>query len=91
MGPFDMAWFPYEPEGLGSGGSLVKHEDYVPSREGVFVYFTCHSGDLNNELARVEKAGGVVLKEKRLISEEHGYEARILDSEGNRIALHSRE
>ncbi len=91
MGDQDMGWFPWVSEGNGSGGSLVKQPDYIPSREGAFVYFTCHSGDLNNELARVEGAGGVILKDKRLISEEHGYEARILDTEGNRIALHSRE
>ena len=89
MGDLDMGWFPWVPEGTGSGGSLVLHPDYVPAKIGVFVYFTCHSGDLSNELARVEEAGGIVLKDKTLISEEHGYEARILDTEGNRIALHS--
>jgi len=91
MGDQDMGWFPWVDNGLGSGGSLVKHPDYVPSREGVFVYFTCHSGDLNNELARVEGAGGIILIDKREISPEHGFEARILDTEGNRIALHSRK
>ena len=91
MGDQDMGWFPWVENGTGSGGSLVKHPDYIPSREGVFVYFTCHSGDLNNELSRVEAAGGVVLRDKTKISDTHGFEARILDSEGNRIALHSRE
>jgi len=91
MGDQDMGWFPWVEGGTGSGGSLVKHPDYVPSKEGVFVYFTCHSGDLSNELSRVEEAGGIVLKDKRKISDEHGYEARILDTEGNRLALHSKE
>ncbi len=91
MGDQDMGWFPWVENGSGSGGSLVKHHDYVPSKTGVFVYFTCHSGDLNNELSRVEAAGGIILKDKTKISDEHGFEARILDTEGNRIALHSRE
>jgi predicted enzyme related to lactoylglutathione lyase len=91
MGPFDMAWFPRITEGLGSGGSLVHFPAaYKPSTEGVLVYFTAHSGDLANELSRVEKAGGKVLQGKTQISEEHGFMALFTDSEGNRVALHSR-
>lgn len=91
MGPFDMAWFPRVTEGLGSGGSLVHFPAaYKPSTEGTLVYFTAHSGDLANELSRVEKAGGKVLQGKTQISEEHGFMALFIDSEGNRVALHSR-
>ena len=91
MGPLDMAWFPYATEGLGSGGSLVHYpEAFKPSSDGTLVYFTAHSGDLANELSRVEEAGGKVLQGKKQISAEHGFMALILDSEGNRIALHSR-
>ena len=63
---------------------------YKPSTDGVLVYFTAHSGDLANELSRVENAGGKVLQGKKQISEEYGYMALITDSEGNRVALHSR-
>ena len=91
MGDVDMGWFPWVENGSGSGGSLVKHPDCVPSREGVFVYLTCHSGDLNNELSRVEAAVGIILRDKHKISDEHGCQARILDTEGNRLALHSKE
>ena len=92
MGPLDMGWFPYFEEGLGSGGSLVYHSEYYkPSTDGVLVYFTSRAGDLDVELARVEKAGGKVLQKKTLIAENYGYMALLIDSEGNRVALHSRE
>ena len=91
LGKIDMAWFPYVIEGLGSGGSLVYAPDhYKPSKDGTLVYFTAHSGDLSNELSRVTEAGGKVIQVKTQISEEHGFMALFIDSEGNRVALHSR-
>lgn len=92
MGPLDMGWFPWvDGDGPGASGSLVRHPDhYIPSKEGTLVYFTAHSGDLANELGRVEDAGGTVVQPKTLISEDIGYMALLIDTEGNRIALHSR-
>jgi uncharacterized protein len=88
MGPIDMAWFPWDHEKGGAGGSLVKNEEfYTPSEDGVQVYFS--SEDVKTELARIKKAGGEVLQSKTLISPEVGYMALFIDSEGNRIALHS--
>jgi predicted enzyme related to lactoylglutathione lyase len=55
------------------------------------VYFTAHSGDLKNELSRVEVAGGKVLQKKTPIGDEYGYMALLIDTEGNRTALHSRK
>ena len=91
LGPLDMAWFPWDEEKPGSPGSLVcLPEYYKPSQEGVLIYFSSHTGDLADELSRVEKAGGKILSPKKQISEENGYMALLLDTEGNRIALHSR-
>mgnify|MGYP000306640421 CR=1 FL=1 len=90
MGPLDMAWFPYHHQGAGAPGSLVHYPDaYKPSTDGVLIYFSAKSGDLANELVLIEEAGGKVLQGKTQISEEHGYMALFLDSEGNRVALHS--
>jgi len=92
MGPLDMAWFPGVEGGTGATGSLVYEEDmYKPSMDGVLIYFTAVSGDVANELAKVEEAGGQVLMPKTLISDDIGYMGVFVDSEGNRIALHSRE
>lgn len=92
MGELDMAWFPWSETGMGAPGSLICHKEYYkPSAEGTLVYFTSPSGDLANELAKVAAAGGVVLQEKTLITEDIGYMALLLDTEGNRIAIHSRK
>ena len=92
MGDLDMAWFPFNMEAYGSAGSLVYMPDlYKPSGEGTVVYLTANSGDLSKEMGRVEAAGGKVLMEKKQISEEHGFMGLFLDSEGNRVAMHSRE
>ncbi|NER11962.1 VOC family protein [Leptobacterium flavescens] len=86
-----MGWFPFAEDKPGASGSLVKHEEsYQPSdTKGVLVYFA--STDLAVELERVVKAGGRVIQEKTQISEDIGYMGLFIDSEGNRIALHSRE
>ena len=92
MGPLDMAWFPTFDDQIGSSISLVKdHEFYEPSNKGTLIYFTAFSGDLANELNRVEQAGGKVMVPKTQINPDIGYMAVFIDSEGNRVALHSRK
>lgn len=90
MNELIMGWFPYADGQPGASGSLVKHEAaYKPSAtHGALVYFS--SEDVQIQLNRVEKAGGKIIHPKKLIAEDVGYMAVFLDSEGNRIALHSR-
>ncbi|WP_340063916.1 VOC family protein [Ascidiimonas aurantiaca] len=85
-----MAWFPFAEGKPGAPGSLILHKDsYQPdAHKGVLLYFS--SQNVSNELGKIEEAGGTILQGKTLISEEIGYMATFLDSEGNRIALHSR-
>ena len=91
FGTLEMAWFPMEDEKPGTAGSLVcMPENYTPSSDGVLVYFTSQGGNLTTELSKVEQAGGKVLMPKKQISEDHGYMGLFLDTEGNRIAVHSR-
>ena len=94
MGELIMGWFPFagNSETKGASGSLVYHKEfYKPSTEGTLIYFTSRTGDIKHELGRIEKAGGKILKPKTQISPEHGYTALFLDTEGNRVALHSLE
>ena len=86
----DMALFPSDQNGV--GGTIIKNEEwYKPSEtHGPLIYLNANP-DLQVVLDRVEKAGGKISISKRLITEDHGYMAVIIDSEGNRIALHSIE
>ena len=92
LGALEMALFPSVENGMGSAGALVKNQQfYTPSASGSLLYFTAQSGDLSNELGRVEAAGGKITIPRRQISEDFGYMAVFNDTEGNRIAIHSRK
>lgn len=90
LGGTKMGWFPWDETKTGAAGCLILNTDwYTPSNtEGVLIYFACT--DLQQELDRVEPSGGKILKPKTQISPDVGYMGLFLDSEGNRIALHSR-
>ncbi|KAA3651687.1 MAG: VOC family protein [Proteobacteria bacterium] len=70
------------------GGSLFKHADLAPAAQGTLVYLN-GGNDLNTILARVGPAGGTVALPKTAITPEIGYMALFIDSEGNRVGLHS--
>ncbi len=78
------AIFPYAEPGL--GGAVVKN-DMQPSANGPIVYLSVE-GDLEGAIARTEPAGGKVILPKTYIGDP-GYIAIVLDTEGNRVGLHS--
>lgn len=80
-----MSTFPHGEDGV--GGGVIKGEGYVPSAEGTVVYLNA-GDDLNVVLSRVEAAGGQVLLPKTSIGRQ-GYMAFFLDTEGNKVGLHS--
>ena len=83
-----MAFFPYE---MGSGkasGGLCQSDFHKPGMDGVIVYLNGNP-DLKTVLDKIESAGGRVIMPKTEISPEIGYMAFFIDSEGNRVALHS--
>jgi predicted enzyme related to lactoylglutathione lyase len=67
---FDRNWLvPTEQDRPDAPRSLVYiPEYYKPSSVGALVYFTAHSGDLNNGLSRIEKAGGKILQKRLLLT-----------------------
>ncbi len=88
---FVLAWFPEIKGREGTAGALIKAPDlYQPRDNGVLVYFCAYSGDLANELKRARALGGKVLLPKTYDRAAHIYVAFLLDSEGNRIALYSK-
>lgn len=71
----------------GNGGCLVRHADQITSTGGILVYFNV-DGRIRDAVAEAERLGGQVVQPIQGIG-PHGYRALVLDSEGNRIALHS--
>jgi len=81
-----MAFFPYEGQNV---GGCVKHDnDSKPSADGTLAYLNGGS-DFSDMLSRVERAGGKVIMPKTKVSDEVGYIAMFMDSEGNKVAFHS--
>ena len=72
----------------GNGGCLVISPEDVGAG-GVLVYFNA-DGRVRDALAQVEKHGGSIVEPLHSIG-PHGFRAIVLDSEGNRVALHSRD
>lgn len=85
-----MRMFPIDDPMTGIGGAIVHTESfYVPSKtDGPLLYLNGNP-DVQHVLDKVEKAGGKIVVPKTLISPEHGHMAVFIDTEGNRIALHS--
>ncbi|MFA8341462.1 MAG: VOC family protein [Rhodothermaceae bacterium] len=86
MPNMQLASFPMIQGGEFATGALVKAEGYEPNTTGTTVYFTCEN--LSEQLEAVEKLGGKICTPKTSIG-EYGFIAHIIDSEGNRVALHS--
>lgn len=89
MGDAKMAFFPWTPGSGKATGALVQSESHVPSTEGSVVYLNANPA-MDNVMARVEGAGGQVIVPKMSIG-EHGHIAFIMDTEGNKVGIHSIE
>ena len=82
-----MAFFPWEAGSGKATGAVVQSNQHKPSMEGTLVYLNANP-NMEGVLAKVEKAGGKVLLPKTSIG-EHGNIAFIMDTEGNKVGIHS--
>ena len=85
-----MRMFPLDDQMNGVGGSINYAEGfYKPSAtDGPLIYLNANP-DVQVILDKIQAAGGKIIVPKTQISPEYGYMAVFIDSEGNRIALHS--
>ena len=83
-----MAFFPSENMNGKVSGGLVQGPMHKPSADGAKIYFNGNP-DLDIALGKVTAAGGKVTMPKTKISDDIGYMAFFIDSEGNGVALHS--
>lgn len=90
MGPMKMRMFPVTDMMTQVGGCICDSGGFhTPSEDkGPLIYLNANP-DVQNVLDRVEAAGGKIMVPKTEISPEYGYMGVFIDSEGNRIGLHS--
>ncbi|MGG5340969.1 VOC family protein [Enterococcus sp. AZ192] len=67
---------------------LMQGEDYTPSSNGVTSYLD-GGDDLQVILDKIEKSGGTIVVPKTPHADEIGYFALFIDTEGNKLGLHS--
>ncbi len=85
-----MRMFPIDDPMNGIGGAVVDGGGFhKPSAtDGTLVYLNGNP-DVQIVLDKVIAAGGTIMVPKTEISPEYGFMAVIMDTEGNRIGLHS--
>jgi predicted enzyme related to lactoylglutathione lyase len=70
----------------GPSGALWPGDENSPATNGPLIYLGCE--DIDGILSRVPEAGGKVVQDRLSIG-EYGSIALFIDSEGNRLGLHS--
>jgi predicted enzyme related to lactoylglutathione lyase len=83
-----MVGFPAEMGNGKASGGLVESQMHHPSTEGAVIYLNADP-DLQPVVDRIEQAGGKVVMPKTQITPEIGSMAFFIDSEGNKVGLHS--
>ena len=84
---FEFGLLPHDEENV--SGCLCVMDDRKPSQEGPLVYLNVE-GRLDQAIESAKKQGSNIIKPKEQIG-PYGHRAIILDTEGNAIALYSKE
>ncbi len=72
-----------------AGGAICTGKGYTPGQRGV-VFFLNGGKDMDDILKKVKDLGGRIVQPRQLISADSGYIACFIDSEGNKVGVHSR-
>ncbi|WP_298894340.1 VOC family protein [uncultured Psychroserpens sp.] len=79
--------FEYDEDNNGVGGAIIEGEGQNPTTDGATIYLN-GGENLDIALNKVEANGGKIMMPKTDIG-QFGFIAQFLDTEGNRVALHS--
>ncbi len=90
-GDLETASFPDSAGKPGLSGVLIHQPKDVTNPEDVLLYLDSRLSDIDQELARVEKEGGVIITPKTFVSKVIGYMATFIDTEGNKVSLLSKK
>ena len=85
-----MRMFPLDDMMTQVGGALVDSGGFhkASATDGPLIYLNANP-DVQNVLDKVVAAGGSIMVPKTEISPEYGFMGVFIDTEGNRIGLHS--
>jgi len=83
-----MAYFPADMMNGKVGGGIVESPMHKPSADGAKIYLNANP-DMEAVLTKISTSGGTVTMPKTKISDEIGYMAFFMDTEGNSVGLHS--
>lgn len=81
-----MGFFP--ADGTNVSGAIVQGAEYKPAADGILAYLN-GGDDLQTVLNKVDLNNGTIIVPKTQISPEMGYFGMFIDTEGNKMALHS--
>lgn len=84
----EMAMFPSDMGNGKASGALVQGPMHKPSQDGCVIYLNANP-NMDSVIEKIEQNGGKVVMPKTKINEEVGNMAFFIDSEGNKMALHS--
>jgi uncharacterized protein len=84
---FEFGLLPHSENNV--SGCLCRTNDNRPSEQGALIYLSVE-GRLDDAVRAAGANGGKVVQSKQQIG-PHGHRAVIVDSEGNRVALHSQQ
>jgi predicted enzyme related to lactoylglutathione lyase len=86
MDGIQMGLFPNDGESISV--QLIKGGEYKTSRDGTIVYLNA-GNDLQTVANKIEANGGKIIAPKTEIGPDMGFYAMFIDTEGNKLGLHS--